>query len=203
VRAALGTVIALLAACALAGCGSVTVPHETLYRLPLPRPPRAAEPLASVLRIERLSLAANVAGDRLAVADGPVALQRYELHRWAGPLDGLVLDALVIGFVRSGGFVEVKAPRDPGGDDLVLSGTILDFHEVREAAGAVGLVALDLRLVDRRSQRELFRSEFAQRVPAGAGGPEAAARALSQGLGAIVAEVVEQTRAQGVAARPR
>jgi uncharacterized lipoprotein YmbA len=191
-------VLALL----LVGCGSVKVPSETLYRLPAPRVVATGETLDSVLRVERLSLAANIAGDRLAVAEGPVRLQRYELHRWAGPLDGLVSDALVLGFVRSGGFREVKVARDPGGDDLVLSGTVLEFHEVREPGGSVGQLALDLRLVDRRTGRALFRAEFAQRVPAGAGGPEAAAQALSAGLGAIVAEVLDAVRAQGIAAQP-
>ena len=192
------TLVALFAA-----CGSVEVPQPMFYRLPAPRPTTADYPIPAVLRVDRLHLATNLSGDQLVVADGPVRVQRYELHRWAGPIDGLVLDALVTGFARSRGFREVKAPGDVGDDDFVLSGTILDFHEERVADGAVGRVTLDLRLFDRRSGDELFRDEFTQTVDAGRGGPDLAARALSEGLGRVVGDVLARAHAAGVAATPR
>lgn len=187
----------------LAGCGSVEVPIETFYRLPPPRPPRSPEPLPAVLRVDRLRLAANLAGDQLLVADGPVRLHRYEMHRWAGPVDELVLDALLLGFARSGGFAEIKGPGDAGAEDLLLSGTIVDFLQVRQGDAMVGRVTLDLRLVEADSGREVFRAEFSQTVPATDPGPEAAAVALSEGLGEVVAEVLQRAHAAGVAARPR
>jgi len=187
-----------------AACGSVEVPVETFYRLPAPRPPQSSAPLPAVLRIDRLHLAANLAGDQLLVADGPVRMHRYQLHRWAGPVDELVSDALLLGLARSHGFTEVKGPGDGGAEDLLLSGTIVDFLQERRAdATVVGRVTLELRLTDARSGREVFRAEFSETVPTTDSGPEAAAVALSAGLGRIVAAVLRRTHAAGVAARPR
>ena len=95
---------ALLVCVALAGCGAVELPEERFYRLECPRPQAAPEAFAGTLRVDRLTVAPHLRGDRLMVSEGAVLVRPYRFHRWAGPLESLVEDALVTGLQRSRAF---------------------------------------------------------------------------------------------------
>lgn len=193
----------LLAPFVLTGCGSVEVPDEVYYRVALP--PAATAPMAhgGVLRMESLTLASSLSEDGLMVQEGPVRLRPYAFHRWVAPLDQLVTDAIQGNLRRSRCFEEVLGPLEGDTADLVLTGRIVDFQQDVGAAAWDGVVTLDLRLVQLAEDGvstvgTAFQREFTARVPATSRHPEAGVQALSQGLGEVCQQLVQQMVQVGV-----
>ena len=75
----------LLLCFALAACGAVELPEERFYRLHVPRAGSAHAMSGGVLRVDRLTVAPHLRGDRLMVSEGAVLVRPYRFHRWAGP----------------------------------------------------------------------------------------------------------------------
>lgn len=181
------------------GCGSVKVPETFYYRLALPNP----EPVAALqvpgprLGIAELRLGADLAGDRMMVAGGPVAVQFFHYHRWAAPLDRMLEDALLVGLARRGRFGDVRRATLPGDCDYELAAQVLRFGVAAEADGWVADVLVAVRLA-RPDGGLLFRQEFASRLPIAAREPAAAVRALSRAVGEIGAAFEAHCRAHGV-----
>lgn len=84
--------------------------------------------------------------DRLLVAERVGQLRAYEFHRWMNPLNRLVQAAVRRGVQETGAFAEAKGLADPSGEDFVLRGRILDFHQSAVEGRWVGLVRIGLRL---------------------------------------------------------
>jgi uncharacterized lipoprotein YmbA len=171
----------LLAALSMAGaCSSVAMPERATYRLAPPEPAASAvtERGSGVLRVASVELAADLQGDRLMVADGPVRVHGYQFHHWAGPLDRMIADSVVTVLRRSGRFTTVKAETDRGEEDWLLNARVLDFHQAADGDRWCGLVTLDLQVTD-RDGRGVFRGEIRQREPLAVIDPEHLAVALS------------------------
>jgi ABC-type uncharacterized transport system auxiliary subunit len=184
-----------------AGCGAVAVPEERSYRLPLPavvEPAGARDP--RVVRVEPVRLAAHLSSDHLMVADGPVLLRPYPLERWSGPLDGMVSDLVVACLRRTAAFAEVKAAAEAGAEDLILAGTLLDFHHDRGSGSAVVRIAVRLRSA--ADHRLLLADEVSAAVPTPDGDPAGAVLALAEAAGRVVAELARACSA-AAAAPPR
>lgn len=195
----------------LAGCGSVDAPEEHWYRIEVPRPaPRAARQ-GGVLRVAGLELAPSLAGDRLQVAEGAVALRPFLLHHWAGPLDQMLTQGLVLGLARAELFAEVKGPAAPGGEDYVLSGHVLDCHAVRGPDGLAARITLRLQLKDGAAShqpRVLCEAELTRTVAAEVAAPEPLVRALGWGFHELVEEWLVRSdevlgAARAMAPKPR
>jgi ABC-type uncharacterized transport system auxiliary subunit len=186
----------------LASCGSVTVPGESIWRLspPVVEPSLLSDPL--VLRVDRLPALAALPDDRLVVAPGPNRLFTRELDRWSCPLPDLVHDALLTGLVRSRAFAQVKGPAEPGHEDLVLAGRILDFHEVVDGDRSFGRATLDLRVTRSSDGRLLWQKELTRSVATAHGGAEGTVVALSSALSGIVQDLLQGCRDGGVLAAP-
>src|SRR5690606_6427104 len=188
----------VLLSAALAACGSAELPQERWYRLQPPAPQAEVEGHAGVVRVGDLRLAGHLGGDRLLVALSPVRVAAYELHRWAGPLEQLLADALVSGLRRTGCFTRVKTGIDPGGEDLLLTGRVLDFQQAPDADGGwCGLVTLDFELVDRDGM-PLLQGEVQARTPLEAQGPEALVAALSRSVTEVIEGFVRRCAGAGV-----
>ena len=190
--------LALIVALLCVGCSTVAIPEENYYRLDLPRLTPMAAASSEILRIEGFELASSLNSDRLLVADNPVQLRAYEFHRWIGPLDRLVQDAVQAGLSRVRAFAEVKGPAEAPGETLYLSGRILDFHQVGEDGAWAGRVTLELRLAASQDRRVLFQEEFSRTVPMQGATPADAARSLSAGTGRIVEDFLERCDVAGV-----
>lgn len=195
----LGSALALLAV--LGACSSVQVPEQHLYRLRLPDPPRAVETRRCVLRIGPLDLAADLGGDRLVVADGPVKVAHYRNHRWAGPLERLVADALLAGIARSRAFEQVKSDSERGGEDLLLTGRVLDFHQSVRDGRWVGDVALDVRIAA-QDGGSVLHVELRRDAELESAEPEALVLALSSALEQVVDDLLGACVEAGLAAPP-
>ncbi len=198
------SIFSLMGACALvvlSSCGAVAVPDQHYYRLRWPQPSGGALLRAGTLRIAELELATTLAGDRLMVARGPVEMQPYQFHHWAGPLDELVADTLVAGLSRARCFQQVKSAGERGGEEFVLSGRVLDCHQVVDENGWHGLVTLDLRLVDASDGRLYFQSELTSRRPVSRNDPAAAVLSISLALDEIVEKVLVECQQSGIFVR--
>ncbi len=182
----------------LFGCGSVSLPEQHFYRLRLPEPTGGALQRAGILRVGELELSAVLAGDRLMVARGPVEMQPYEFHHWAGPLDVLVADTLVAGLSRSRCFSQVKAAGERGGEEFVLTGRVLNCHQEVNEDGWHGVVTLDLRLVDARDGRLYFQTELSRRRSATSTEPAALVLALSLAMAEIVEGILVECQRSGI-----
>jgi uncharacterized lipoprotein YmbA len=186
----------------LAGaCSSVTLPAEQTYRLMLPPPAGGERPLGGVLRVGEIALGADLAGDRLMVAESGVRVTAYRYHRWAGPLERLVADAVVTGLARAHCFRQVKAEASRGGEDYLLTGRVLEFHQAPVGAVWHGLATLDLQLSD-LDGRLLFQREFQASTPLAGEGPDALAEALSRSVGSIVDQIVARCDEADLFERP-
>lgn len=182
----------------LAACGSVEVPPVHYYRLALSQPSAGSLPSAGVLRVADLRLHNNLSGDALMVADGPVRLQPWDLHRWIAPLDRMVTDALVLGLSRTRIFELVKGSGDPGGEDLWLQGRILDFQQRVMEEGSRAEVGLELWLTEGLGGRQLFRRELHADVPCPEENPEKVVAALSRALGHVQEQLLGAMAEAGV-----
>ena len=152
---------------------------------------------AGVLRIEGLAIAADLAGDSLHVVRGPVWVQRYEHHHWAGPLERLVTDALITGLGRSQAFAQVKGGGDRGGEDYVLTGRVLEFHQAASGGEWVAVATLDLTVVDSSGQLVLH-AELQREARLPGAGPEYLAIALSDALGGLIDDFLARCDAAGM-----
>lgn len=179
----------LLALLLFTACRAVEIPEESLYRLEPPAPAGGERLAGGVLRIGSFALAGSLSGDALMVGRSRVALQPFQYHRWVAPLDRMVADAVTVGFVRSRCFDLVKSEEDPGTEDLVLHGRVLDFHQEVTAEEWLGVVRMMVWLEDREG-RCVFQREVHQWARAPERDPEGGVVALSQAVAAVVDEII-------------
>jgi ABC-type uncharacterized transport system auxiliary subunit len=109
----------------------------------------------------------------------------------------MIVEVLVTGFERSRAFVHVAGPAEPGGEDLWLTGRVLDFQQQIDGDAWSARVTVDLRLV--HAERGLvFRDEFTREVPLTRNDPEAVVAGLSEGLAEIVDLTLVRSREAGL-----
>lgn len=176
---------------ALVACGAVPVPEEFTYRLPVPRAREYAVTVAGVLRVADVDVVSELAGDRLVVADEGARLRAWRHHRWAGPLERVVEDAMVTGLARSRRFLEVKSPSSAGLEDLVLTGRVIDFHQIAAPESWRARATIEVRL-SRADGQLVFQDEFCAETPLAANDPDGLARALGTSMNAIVDALIER-----------
>lgn len=187
---------------ALAACGSVAVPSESVWRLPAPRLEASSLSDTLVLRVQRLELAGALPDDRLVVAVGPHRLLVRELDRWSGPLADLVSQAVRTGLARSKAFAQVKGPEERGREDLLLTGRILEFQEVAGDDARSAQVTLELRITRSQDGKLVWGEELSRHVPIAAPGAEGAVGALAAALQGVLGDTLQSCRDKGVVATP-
>ncbi len=189
------TVNCLVAAAftALASCGGVQVPEDQLYRLAAPTPAPVTQTIAGALRVERPQIAAELGGDALVVAEGPVRIAQYRFHRWAGPLDSLLGEALVVGLQRARAFQQVLSSADVGHADVSLATRLLACQQRDHESTWSAELRVDARMTTRDGQI-LFQRELAATVPATSRNPEAVVIALSTALEQIVESLLAESQ---------
>ncbi|MFO1053029.1 MAG: ABC-type transport auxiliary lipoprotein family protein [Planctomycetota bacterium] len=179
------------------GCGAVAVPEDFAYRLPAPQPRDDANFIGGVLRVGDVDVVAELAGDRLLVADAGTRLRAWQHHRWAGPLERMVSDALVTGLARTRRFAEVKSPSASGTEDFVITARVLDFHEVGDAQGWRARATIELHLV-RQDGRLVFQDEFRADTPLASSDPGELACGLGHSIGTILDALIDRCDREGL-----
>jgi uncharacterized lipoprotein YmbA len=186
----------------LAGCGAVEVPVERHYRLAPPAPARGVPAFDGALRVEPLRLAAPLACEHLLRADGPVRVEAYPLHRWAGPLDQMLTEHVVAFLRRSGACAEVKQELDPGDEAWTLAGTVHEFWHVQDRGRSVGRAAFHLELRAGAERQLCLAADLAAEVHAADASPAAAVAALSAAASDVIAEFLARSRQATARLRP-
>jgi hypothetical protein len=95
----------------------------------------------------------------------------------------------------------VKGGADAGGETWSLRGRIVDFVEATAGGATEARVTVELWL--EANDRVLFHDEIAVHEVVGEAGDDAAVAALSRGVAAVAARVVERMRAQDLFAAAR
>ncbi len=184
----------------LCACSSVELPREHFWRLDLPASAGGELPRGGVLRVDDLQLGNALSGDCLVRATGPMHIEQRDLQRWVAPLDRLITDAVVLGLSRSRVFTLVKGAGDPGVEDHVLHGRVVEFAEQAHADGSVAQASIQFWIEDKAGI--VFADEIATTVPLTGQGAEAAVRGLSQALQQVLDELVGRMRATGLLRTP-
>lgn len=160
----------------------------------------AAAPRGSLV-VDDLGAHAAYLDRRMAYRTDAVRLDRYAYHEWAAAPPVLVADHLRDLLAETGLFSEVVRAPCPGADAR-LTGRVTRFEEVDVSADEwLGVVALELRLVDPDDQSPLFEASAIERVPLDEQSPAGLARALSHGVRRIVARVAAPIARRTAAAR--
>jgi ABC-type uncharacterized transport system auxiliary subunit len=186
----------------LGGCGGVAVREPERYRIAVPPVPVAGVTGLGALRVADVEVVAELAGDHMQVADGPVRVMAYRGHRFAGSLDRLCADALVTGLRRSGAFAQVHSALAPGTADVELRARVLDFHQAPVDGGWGGLVTLDVQVFD-LERRLLLATELTAATPLADPSPAALAVALSRSLEQVLVDLVRRCAELDALAAPR
>jgi uncharacterized lipoprotein YmbA len=181
------------------GCAAPTVPNDVYYRLDggavERQVARVAAPATATdarieLWVEPFTVALPLQGDRLLAAVGPVRIEPYAHHRWVVPLDQL-LDESARQMLTGLGFqVPGRHERRPPGDEsLLLSGHVLEFHEVDTASQWSARARLQAQVRRVADGSLLWADDLTAEVVAARRHPDAVVVALSQAWRQIMAQV--------------
>ncbi len=168
----LGSLVVLLAALALTGCGSVpSLPDYSYYRLPpVPALQPAGRSLAQILVVDEFDASDLYADPPIVYALRPDAreLRRYHYRLWADA-PGSMLRWRLISELRAAALAPLVSAELPRGHAaLRIQGTILRFDRVPDPQGGQqAVVALQLRVDGSDGQPLLDRSYRERRAAAG------------------------------------
>jgi cholesterol transport system auxiliary component len=158
-------------------------------------PPEVAGPrLDQTVEIGRFSVAQAYNSTAMVYrADGyRVAAPHY--HRWRTNPGDMVTDYLLRDFRASGLFRAVFSYRRPEEARFTVEGGIEEFLELREGGGRKAVLGLEVTLLDRSkpevSERVVFQKRYRAEEAAIDQSSEALARAMSQAMAALSAEII-------------
>jgi len=195
----------LLAALAMQGCVRlhVAAPEIRDYRLDYSAPKIDGTPVPVVLRIAPLSVAAIYDRQAIVYRDGPYSTGTYFDSRWSASPGSMVSDLLARDFADSALYRDVQEGPSIAAADYLLTGMVEDIEERatdRSCSGHLRLRVAVTRLQPGANSVVLQKSYDADE-PTTCGQPTAVARAISQDLAKISAELqADVNRALSVAA---
>lgn len=189
-RSAAWIPIATVLLAAVSGCGAVPTTEPARYRIIAPQVAPVEAPPGGVLRVADPEVIAELSGDRMHVADGPVRLLAWRGHRFAAPIDRLVGDALVAGLRQSGVCDQVWTALEPGDADRELRVRVTGFHQDERDGVWAGVVTLDITVLD-ADRVPIGTAVVSAATPLDGATPEALAVALSTSLERVIGELAE------------
>ncbi len=184
------SIIFLLAAIALTGCGGVpqTFYYRIDYDLSENNSPNA--PVKVTLGINKFSADILYEGDRIVYRNSPYEVQYYHYRRWIAPPRKIVEEKILAHFESSGAFQRViKLPCncDP---DYILNGKIKAFEEWDENSAWFGIVTLAFELSDPDSKTVVWKKEFSEKTRSAQKEPVAVVAAISKSLKKVSGQAI-------------
>lgn len=185
-------VVALGLGLLMAGCGQ-SLPPTRHYRLSLPveRVPvesslRCPDGRRPVIAVEELEVDAAYDDPRIVYRESEYRIEHYDYHLWGAAPGRLVSDALRTGYASTERFERVEAARDDD-VDAIVRGRLLALEEVdRTPTEWFAHVALELELVDVRTEARLWSQSFDASLPLRERSPTGLAAAASEVLAQVV-----------------
>lgn len=182
---------------ALSGClGPREYVESANYALRPDPQVEAATPTDLVLGVRPLDRAEPIKDD-IAFRETDFRLQYYATARWAESPRDVVTRVLKDALVASGRFADVGDARDIR-PDLLLTGELREFEEVRTEEGRFAVVTARLEVRNVRENAPIWAETLSSRVPVEGEGVGTLAAAMNR----AVAEIAEHAVAGIVAADP-
>lgn len=181
----LGAGLALLAGCLTPGEYVPTVTYTVVPRLEVAQ----TAPSGKTLGIRPLDPAESLR-DQVAYRESEYVIRYYPSAAWAEPPRDVVTRAIRDALVQTGHFADVGDARDIRAD-LILTGELRNFEEVRTAEGVFGQVTARLEVRSAKGDAAVWADTLTVREPLPGEGPAALAAALSQ----ATARLAEQATA--------
>ena len=182
---------------ALAGCFQLHVPAPTMhdYRLDYAPPQVEGRPLAVVLQIAPLAVAAMYDRDAIVYREGTYSTGTYPDSRWSTNPGSLVTDLLARDFGDSELYRAVQLGPSLLAGDYHVGGEIEEIEEIEEEPNAGGCAAhlrlrmLVARLRPGKDDPVLLQHAYTGEEPCPCNQPRALVAAMSQGLAKISAQL--------------
>ena len=163
----------------LVACGG-KLPETRYYQLAAP--PAQVQRGDLVIAIEPFETDAGYDDDRMVYRATPFRLDYYHYHRWSAAPGVLVGRFVGQSLQRTGRFRAIVREGAP----LVLRGRVAAIEEVDQSKSRwVGRIALELSLVDTRTNAVVWSQDYEETEPLRVQSPEGLAQALSIALGRI------------------
>ncbi len=124
-------------------------------------------------------------------------LGRYDYDEWAELPGVVVTRALMSALVATGRFADVGPAIDVAAPDLILTGQLLRFDEVRTSAPAVALCEIRIEVRNTKDRSVVWADTVSASAPLEEEGPSALAKAMSKAVGQAISRAVAE-----IASRP-
>ena len=179
---------------ALAGCLQLHVPAPTMhdYRLDYAPPQVEGRPLAVVLQIAPLAVAAMYDRDAIVYREGTYSTGTYPDSRWSTNPGSMVTDLLARDFSDSGLYRAVQLGPSLLAGNYHVGGEIEEIEEEPNAGGCAAHVRLRMlvaRLRPGKGDPVLLQHAYTGEEPCPCNQPRALVAAMSQGLAKISAQL--------------
>ena len=179
---------------ALAGCPQLRVPAPTMhdYRLDYAPPQVEGRPLAVVLQIAPLAVAAMYDRDAIVYREGTYSTGTYPDSRWSTNPGSMVTDLLARDFSDSELYRAVQLGPSLLAGDYHVGGEIEEIEEEPNAGGCAAHLRLRMlvaRLRRGKGDPVLLQHAYTGEEPCPCNQPRALVAAMSQGLAKISAQL--------------
>ena len=179
---------------ALAGCPQLRVPAPTMhdYRLDYAPPQVGGRPLAVVLQIAPLAVAAMYDREAIVYREGTYSTGTYPDSRWSTNPGSMVTDLLARDFSDSGLYRAVQLGPSLLAGNYHVGGEIEEIEEEPSAGGCAAHLRLRMlvaRLRPGKGDPVLLQHAYTGEEPCPCNQPRALVAAMSQGLAKISAQL--------------
>ena len=166
VRQRCWSILALTAAIALAGCGSVRYPAHYVLEVapspPTPAPPRSA---LGPLVVRELACPPYLCEGRVVYREEPHRVGFYDYHRWAVNPRTALTRVLADRIRASSLFESVTVAGSPARAAYLLRGEIERFEEVEEKTSVHAVCTVSAEIVDVNTGTVTWRGTVSEMVP--------------------------------------
>lgn len=123
-------------------------------------------------------------------------LGQYEYDRWAELPGVVVTRTLMAALVATGRFADVGPAVDVAAPDLILTGQLLRFDEVRISNPIVALCEIRIEVRDTKDRNVIWADTVSASTPLKGEGPSALAEAMSKAVGRAISQAVTEIAAR-------
>jgi cholesterol transport system auxiliary component len=202
-------VLPLLVLCFLfSGCFGLGKKSPMIERFTLEYPSPAFENLTRLdqtIKVERFSVAKAFNSEAMVFRPDAFKLDTYANNRWMVNPGDMTSDYLLRDLRNSGLFRAVFSYRDYEDARFILEGGLEEFLEVDEGKGRSAVLTLSVNLLDLSRagipSRLIFQKKYRSVEPITDADPAGLARAMSNGMGKVSAQVTKDVYDAVVALR--
>lgn len=186
----------ILLALVLSACSSpAPAPQDHFYRLPAAESRNNSSPAAEILRVDPFKVSGLIRERSIVYVDSEdsVELERYHYHLWHES-PGYMLQRHLANYLRRSGFAGTVTTDQSLSADMVVTGDLHQFMQIRGAGGGQVVVSVELRLQPADSSRPMIQKLYTEYEPIDGKGMSAVIAAFGRALNRIYDEFASSSR---------